>query len=234
MIHEKTRKSCLQFVALFFSYIACIPHMAFAVTADAAQMDCASYSLSRNEIARALAVARPTLPISVRLEVSFACWNPDHALAVLETSRVLTTEGVQQWWAVSCQRNESTWACDRPEFKQFIVVNLAVGDQPHAVELSFGKEIAGARARALAAQALTFYMDTGSPLRDCSTIEDSAKSPVGSHRGDKRMSAAEPFHVNVIRDGSTDSVWLNDVDVIISFDPADKWSPCWRDIEIVN
>ena len=204
------------------------------ILAAAAPEICAAYSLSRNEMARALAAARPALPASLHVQVMDACWNPDHALADLETSRVLTTQGVQQWWAVSCQRSDSTWTCDRPDFKQFIVVNLAVGDRSHAVELSFGQEIALTRARALASQALTLYVDPESRLRDCNTIEDVAKSAVGSHRSDKRKSSAEPFHVNVIRDGSADSVWLNDVDVIISVDPVGGRSPCWRDIEMLN
>lgn len=209
--------------------------MAFQpIPAVAAQLRCASDSLNRNEIARAQAVARPALPASSQLAVAFACWNPDFARVGLETPKALTPDGVQQWWSVACQRDESTWACEPPEFNQFISANLPVRDQSHPVELSFGRGIALERARELASRALSIYADPASRLRDCGTIEDSPKGPVGMHRSDKQTSADEPFHVNVIRDGLMDSVWLDDVDVSISFDPAGKQSPCWLDIVVVD
>jgi hypothetical protein len=145
---------------------------------------------------------------------------------------------VQQWWAASCRRDESTWTCDPREFKQFIAEDLAVGDRSHAVELSFGPGIPLARARSLASRALSIYADTSSRIRDCGSIEKSGTEPVESHRHDKRTNPAEPFHVNVLRDGLMDSVWLDDVDVRISFDatndPAGEHSPCWLNIVVVD
>jgi hypothetical protein len=208
------------------------------VPSVAAQMDCASDSLTREDIARAQAVARPALPARVHLDITFACWNPDQAFAEVATRKTQTPEGVQQWWAVACHRDTSTWACDPPEFKQFIAVNLAVKDQSHAVALSFGQGIPVARARLLASRALSIYVDPTSRIRDCSSIEESGTGPVASHRSDKRASPAEPFHVNVIRDGLMDSVWLDDVDVKISFGaatkPAGEQSPCWQNVVIVD
>jgi hypothetical protein len=208
------------------------------IPSAAAETDCASQSLNRQDIAKVEAVARPTLAPSIHLEVTYACWNPDHSRAEVSTPKVLTPEGVQQWWAVSCQRDESTWACDRPELKQFIAVDLAVEDQSHAVELSFGQGIPVARARSLAARALTIYADPEARIRDCSSIEGRGIEPVRSHRHDKRASPTGPFHVNVLRDGSMDSVWLDDVDVRISFDagnnPAGERGPCWLDIVVAN
>jgi len=211
---------------------------AHPIPSAAAEMDCASQSLNRQDMAKVEAVARPALPASVRLQVTDACWNPDHSWAEVTTPKSRTPEGAQQWWAVSCQRNESTWTCDHPELKQFIAVDLAAGDQSHAVELSFGQGISVASARSLAARALTIYADPEPRIRDCSSIEESGTAPARSRRHDKRASPAEPFHVNVIRDGLMDSVWLDDVDVRISFDaannPAGERSPCWLDIAVVN
>jgi hypothetical protein len=59
-----------------------------------------------------VAAARPALPSSVHLVALGACWNPHSALVWLETSKVLTPEGVQEKWVVECQRDESTWKCD--------------------------------------------------------------------------------------------------------------------------
>jgi len=122
--------------ALLVSAVLAVPAL-HPIPSAAAEMDCASESLNRQDIAKVEAVARPTLARSVHLEVTYACWNPDHSRAEVSTPKVPTPEGAQQWWAVSCQRDESTWTCDRPELKQFIAVDLAVKDQSHAVELSF-------------------------------------------------------------------------------------------------
>jgi hypothetical protein len=211
---------------------------AHPIPSVAAEMDCASQSLNRQDIAEVEAAARRTLPASGHLQVTDACWNPDHSRAEVTTPKVRTPEGVQQWWAASCQRNEATWTCEPREFKQFIAEDLAIGDQSHAVQLSFGQGIPVARARSLASRALSIYADTSSRIRDCGNIEKRAPEPVESHRHDKRANPAEPFHVNVIRDGLMDSVWLDDVDVKISFDatndPAGEHSPCWLNIVVVD
>jgi hypothetical protein len=204
----------------------------------AAEVDCAGDSLTREDIARVEAIARPALPAPAHLAVTYACWNPGHSRAEVTTLKLRTPEGAQQWWAVACQQNESTWRCDPPEFKQFIAVDLGVGDQSHAVELSFGRGIPVARARSLASRALSIYVDPESRVRDCGSIEASGAEPAAPTRHDKRASPAEPFHVNVIRDGLVDSVWLDDVDVKISFDampsPAGEQSPCWQNVVMVN
>jgi len=211
---------------------------AHAIPSAAADMDCASQSLNRQDIAKVEAVARPTLPPSAHLEVTYACWNPRRSLAEVSTPKLLTPEGAQQWWAVSCQGDESTWTCAPPELKQFVAGDLTVRDRSHAVELSFGQGILLARARSLASRALSIYADPGSRIRDCGNIEGGGTEPPDRHRHDKRASPSEPFHVNVIRDGLMDSVWLDDVDVKISFDatenPAAERSPCWLDIVVVN
>jgi len=111
--------------ALLVSAVLAVPAL-HPIPSAAAEMDCASESLNRQDIAKVEAVARPTLARSVHLEVTYACWNPDHSRAEVSTPKVPTPEGAQQWWAVSCQRDESTWTCDRPELKQFIAVDLAV------------------------------------------------------------------------------------------------------------
>lgn len=204
----------------------------------AAEMSCASHSLNRDDVAHAEAVARPALRGSVHLDVTAACWNPDSAVAEIATQRVRTQDGVDQWWAVSCRRDESTWACDSPELRQFIAAELPVADRPHAVELSFGSGIPLARARSLASRALSIYANTEAQLRPCGTIEAGTTAPVTIRRADNRASADESFHVNVTRDGLMDSVWLDDAGVKISFDaslnPADEQSPCWKDVVVVN
>lgn len=204
----------------------------------AAVLRCASHSLTREEIARVEAVARADLPASGRLDVTFAYWNPGVAAAQLATRKSRTREGAQQWWAVSCQRNESTWTCDPAEFKQFMSVELPGGDQSHAVALSFGKGIPHARARSLASRALSIYLNPASRLPDCGTGVESGTRPVAPYRTDTRASAAEPFHVTVSRDGLTDSVALEDVEVNISFDatsnPVGEQSPCWESVVVVD
>jgi hypothetical protein len=209
-----------------------------AMPTFAAEARCAGHSLNRDEIAHAEAVARGVLASSAHLAVTDACWNGDFALAELATQKATTSEGVQQWWVVSCQREASTWTCDPPEFKQFIAGDLPVTGQPHLVELSFERSIPLSRARSLASRALSIYSDPASRLRPCGTIEASTKEPVAIHRADKRASADGSFHVNVTRDGLMDSVWLDDVEVKISFDattnPAQEHSPCWQNVVSIN
>jgi len=203
----------------------------------AAELRCSSHSLKRDEIARAEAVARKAMP-SVHLALTDACWNPDQELAELATPQVRTPEGVLQWWAFSCQRDESAWTCDPPEFKQLIEADLPVSDQPHLVELSFDRGISLERARILASRALSIYSDPATRLRLCGTIEESAAEPLTIHGTDKRTSDDASFHVKVTRDGLMDSVWLDDFDVKISFgastNPADEQRPCWQSLVVVN
>ena len=199
--------------------------------AVAQMLRCASHSLSRQEIARAEAAARPALPSAVHLVSTGACWNPDFARVWLETSKVLTPEGVNQWWAVWCQRDESTWTCDPPEFKQSTLVNLPFGDQTRWVELSFDTSISLGRARALTARALAIYGDPMSRLSTCSNagMEDPPSDP---HDGAGSLLRADPIVVTVSRRETRDSVELEDVYRDFEFlaeaqDPEVQQAPCW-------
>jgi hypothetical protein len=98
-----------------------------------------------------------------------ACWNPDFARLGLETSKVRTPEGVQQWWVMLCERDDSNWSCDPPEFKQSILVTLPVCNETHRVELSFDTLTSLERARALAERALAIYADPTSRVPTCSS-----------------------------------------------------------------
>jgi hypothetical protein len=199
---------------------------------------CASHSLSVQEIARAEAVARAALPSSVRLVATGACWNVDFARVELDTPTVVTPERVKQNWTVWCQRDESTWACEPPEFKQAILVTLPVGNKTRRVELHFDKLTSLPRARALAERTLALYADPTSRVPTCGN-GDVENPPSDPHRDTASFARADPIRVTVSRRDSTDSVELEDVYREFEFraaseDPELQQVTYWLDVIVVT
>jgi hypothetical protein len=223
---------------VFFSAALLVAIAAPPLPAVAQMLRCASHSLSRQEIARAEAAARPALPSAIHLVAAGACWNPDFARVWLETPKVLTLEGVQQKWAVGCQRKESTWTCDAPEFKQVIVVTLQVGGDTRRVELNFDQGTSLRRARALAARALAIYADPTSRVPTCGdgTVENPPSDP---HQSAGPYLRGDPIKVTVSRRDIRDSVELEDIYREFEFPRAEddasmQQAPCWLDVIVVT
>lgn len=227
----------VRWVAVFLSAALVTATTAPPMPAAAQMLRCAGHSLSRQDIISAETAARPALPSSVHLVATGACWNHNSALVWFETSKVLTPEGVKQWWAERCQRDQSTWKCDAPEFKQAILVTLPFSDETRRVELSFDKLISLKRARALAARALAIYGDPTSRLPTCSNegIENPPSDPHGIAGSVLR---ADPIVVPVSRTETRDSVTLEGVSRDFEFpaleDPAMPHAACWLAVIVVT
>jgi hypothetical protein len=97
--------------------------------AHAQMLICASHSLNRDDANRLKIAARAVVPKSARVWVEGACLNPGGALGFVETRKVVTAEGVQQWWTLRCQRDAEDWECDAPGFKQFIATSIEAREQ---------------------------------------------------------------------------------------------------------
>ena len=92
--------------------------------ARAQNLLCASHSLNRDDASRLKVAARAVVPKSAHILVTDACLNPGHALGFVETQKVVTAEGVQQWWTMICRRDTEEWGCDARESKQFISITI--------------------------------------------------------------------------------------------------------------
>ncbi len=202
--------------------------------AVAGALQCESHSLNRGDQARVKDVARTSLPRSVPLIISAACWNPRGALAAVQTRKTIAPGGVEQWSQVLCRREELDWQCDPAEFKQMIKRSLLIGDQAHEVELTFDKDSAPERVPVLAARALNLYADRNSRLPGCEISAPKDRGLVDVHRANELPPVAQPIHVTLSRDGVIESVFLDDVAVVIEF-PADSdgatkpQASCWND-----
>jgi hypothetical protein len=208
-----------------------------AAVADAIQ--CESHSLSRGDQARVKDVARTSLPRSVPLLISAACWNPRGALAAVQTRKTIAAGGVEQWSQVLCRREELDWQCDPAEFKQLIKRSLLIGDEAHEVELTFDKDSAPERALMLAARALTIYADRNSRLPGCEISAPKDRGLVDVRRANELPPVGQPTHLTLSRDGVIESVFLDDVSVVIEFpaesDGATKpQASCWNDSIVVS
>jgi hypothetical protein len=205
----------------------------------AAELKCAGHSLNRDDQSRLTAVARAALPRSVRLSISGMCWNPQNAYAWLETRRSVTAQGDQQWWELSCEREELEWQCDPAKSKQLIKLPLAIDNQLHDLELSLDKDTTPERARVLAARALDTYTDPASRLPGCEIAGPKDRGLVDVHRGRELPSDGKPIHVSLSRDGLIETVFLDDVSVAIEFpgnsdNATTPQASCWNDIVVVS
>jgi hypothetical protein len=205
----------------------------------AGDIDCASHSLTREDISLVEAAARPTLPRSARLFISDACWNPRSARAGVLTRKSTAADGVLQWSQALCRREELEWQCDPAEFKQLIKLSLAIDHQSHVVELSIDKETPPDRAKVLVARALDIYADPDSRLPGCEIAAPKDLGLVNVHRESERPPGGEPIHVSLSRDGVVESVFLDDVAVAIEF-PANvdtaarPEASCWNEVVVVS
>jgi hypothetical protein len=207
--------------------------------AGAAELKCGSDSLKREDQSRVTAVARAALPSSARPFFTRMCWNPRNAYAWMETSRSISAQGVEQWWEISCQREEVEWQCDPAKLKQLINVTLAIDNQLHELEVNLDKNTTLERARVFAARALDTYTDPGSRLPGCEIAAPKDRSLMDVHRGGLLPSGGKPIHVSLSRDGLIETVFLDDVSVAIEFpadtdDAAAPKASCWNDIVVVS
>ena len=184
------------------------------------------------------AAALKVLPKSVHLVVTGACRNPDWAYGFIETKKITTQEGVQQWWQFNCQREPRMWKCEQPEFKQLFALSVSIAGVSHLVELSFGKESSLERVRDLASRAIEVYADPVSRLPACGTkgLKESDQLGKWDHHG-PLPTGDNAIHISVSSDAK-DSVDLDDVDVRIEFRPtadtAGFEAECWWIVVIVT
>lgn len=232
---------CLQWVSrtLIVALIVLIALTGAPKAAIAAAIQCESRSLSRDDQSRVETVARAALPRSVPLVISVACWNPREARAAVQTRTTITSDGVEQWSQVLCRREDFDWECDPAEFRQLIKRSLAIGGQSHDVELTFDKDTSLARALVLAARALTLYADPNSRLPGCEISAPKDRQLVDVHRAYELPPVGQPIHVTLSRDGVIESVFLDDVSVVLEFradaDGAAKTqATCWNDAVVVS
>lgn len=206
--------------------------------ARAQTLICASHSLSRDDDHRLKVAARAVVPKSAHILIESSCVNPGRALGFVETQKVVTAEGVRQWWTTICRRGAKEWGCDAPEFKQFIATSVEVGGKSHSVELSFDQGSSLEHVRVLAARAIEVYADPASQLPECGKKEPKESDQLRNWKHHDPLPLADNVIRISISNDATNSVDFDDFAVSIQFRPsadnAGFEAECWSIYMIVT
>jgi len=202
--------------------------------AGVAQMlRCESRTLGMDDEASLRARARGMLPRRTRIETVGACRNPNSARGWLTTRKTKTSEGVDQWWGMSCQREATLWGCDAPHFNQLFDMHVLVGDRERDVALAFDRDTSLKEAQSRASKALGLYFDPATNPPECpaSTAVDSEWAKMRERNALPKGN--EPIRVTVTLDQGEHSVMLDDVDIeirwpISGMDSATEAQACWQ------
>jgi hypothetical protein len=204
---------------------------------QAGMRKCEDHFLDADDDMRLRAAALKALPKSAHLDEVGACRNPRNAYGWISTKKRASIEGVQQWYEVTCSRKAQPWQCDPPVLKQLFNMQSVVDGSAHEIELAFNKEIALDRAVNLANAALRIYGNPDAKPAFCNSqaAEESDWIKFRPHL----MMPAGKISIQITADDrkTTQTLWLNDVDVALEFDLAQKAGvevapSCWG-IEII-
>jgi hypothetical protein len=209
--------------ALAVAVLSGVPRMAHGQV-----LICARHTLSRDDANRLKVAASAVVPKSAHVWVEGACVNSGRALGFVETQKVVTAEGVQQWWTMQCRRKSKSWQCDEPTFKQFFATRLDVAGKSRPVELSFDQAPSLVHVRMLASRAIEVYADPDSRLPECGS-----KNPKESDQL-RNWGHYNPLPTNndvIHLSVSQDSVEFDDFAVRIDFrssaDTSSFEAECW-------
>jgi hypothetical protein len=78
--------------------LAALLGVAVPGVARAQTLICARHSLGHDDANQLKVAARAVVPKSAHIFIESACVNPGRALRFVETQRIVTAEGVRQWW----------------------------------------------------------------------------------------------------------------------------------------
>jgi hypothetical protein len=204
---------------------------------QAGMRKCEDHFLNTDDDMRLRAAALKVLPKAAHLDDVGACRNPRNAYAWISTTKGTSIGGVQQWYELTCSRKAQPWKCDPPELKQLFNLQSVVDGSAHEIELAFDKDIALDRAVNLANAALRIYENPDAKLPFCNS-QAAEESDWTKFRPRLRMPAVKiSIQISADSGKTTQTVWLNDVDVAIEFDSeqklGEKVAPsCWG-IEII-
>jgi hypothetical protein len=220
-------------VAVIALLIVVVPRVGHA-----GMLKCEEHYLDDLDEMQLRVAALKVLPKGVHLDVIAPCRNPGSARGFIATKRVVTPEGVQQWYEFVCRRMAQPWICDAPEFKQGIKLSMTLGGAAREVELSFEKGFSLERARFLASRAIGLYLDTGSRLPECETSLSKESAPISLPRQNLLSLNGDPVRISVEHLAGREAVVLEEVEVIIEFgttldDPSGSPS-CWNDYIVVS
>jgi hypothetical protein len=202
------------------------------VSASAGAYKCEDRFLDDIDEMQLRAAALQVLPKSTHLDAVAPCRNPDSAHARISTKKILSIEGVQQWYEFTCSTEAQPWKCAPPEFKQVIPLSMTVGGVSRLVALSFDKEFSFARARTLPQKALEIYADSSVRLPQCD-LGVGRRPDLENLRNGDLPPADTAVDVNVNHEGDVVAVWLRDLQLEIQFPNTTAGAnapdaPCWN------
>jgi hypothetical protein len=184
---------------------------------QAGMRKCEDHFLDADDDMQLRAAALKVLPKSAHLDEVGACRNPRSAYASISTKKGTSIEGVRQWYELTCSRKAQPWKCDPPELKQQFNMQSVVDGSAHEIELAFDKDITLDRAVNLANAALRIYENPDAKLPFCNS-QAAEESDWTKFRPHLRMPAATiSIQISADSGKTTQTVWLNDVDVAIEF-----------------
>ena len=136
--------------------------------ASAAQLRCASYSLSRSEHLQVLDRARRVMPTDAGpLSLESPCWNRDFAIAWVRTPDAVNLDGVRAWWSARCQRKRWRWSCDAATHERRIDVAITEDGRGTRIGAALPAGLSVERARAVVTRSAALASSPLMPLMAC-------------------------------------------------------------------
>lgn len=139
--------------------------------ADAGQRICKHTYVGSHERQRVQEAMQAVLPPGVSAkDVTSISDCRSQLSAWLETVPRLRSDGVTEWWIVTCDRERRKWICDSPTHRQLIWVFAQVDGVFRRLEVTYADAISLARARRVSVQAINILQDPASlPVSACGT-----------------------------------------------------------------
>jgi hypothetical protein len=148
--------------------IAALSLSGSTATVEAQMFRCSSNHLNHSDQSGLAAAMRSALPHGVVIDSQPSiCWNPDSARSWLETRHKPNPEGFDEWWELSCSREQASWSCDHPAQKRELKMQRLVGGTMRKLIVEFNSDTSVGQARNLVGQVFDLF-ETGAAMpKEC-------------------------------------------------------------------
>ena len=200
---------------------------------------CATHALTARDLAGAHTAATRALKQLAPLDpaIGFYCRNPMDAWGNFESIRRTTTDGVLQWWAVSCRRETLAWTCDSPELQRefSLDVPMATHIVKAVVRLSSKSDLE--LARTLVPRALRLVATGVLGSHACAPVLPELPTTAAGLELADRLAAQSPLRLDVWDGNGIELDIGANAPVLLEFKPLrappDQQQVCMDDIVIV-
>jgi hypothetical protein len=227
---------------LILSVLCLVAPFVSVPRARAAIRICKSNYTDSNDRARLRAAMQRVFSPGVPMEgIPDICRNRGSAGAWLSTSPHLKSDGVTEWWTVSCERKSHDWVCEAPVHRQLIWVYAEAGGIWRRLEVSFDDATALAQAQQWSVRAVQIIQDSSAPLPACgsASIAERQREWEKVQRENSLTPADTAIELSVETDenGAVHVSTITQLDLTFtdaSSDPAAGARACWAQWIVVD